>query len=155
MSIFSSVDLTPAMIEKLYASAADSIRVLDLPGRTVGMSQAEARVTFEGFQAVLRIVQHERARITALENRLRSIRLEEREACCAILASSEPNTRAELAIERIHARIGELPGWLAADIGEWLNATADDLKELQAQIRARSKTLDEQPAEQLKLGGGS
>lgn len=64
----------------------------------------------------------------------------EREACCAILASAEPNTRAEQAIEKIDARIDDddVPDWLAGLIGEWLEATADQLADYQQQIRARA-----------------
>jgi hypothetical protein len=111
-----------------------------------------------GYQLLHRLIAQRNAqatRIVQLERDAARIRLDEREACCAILKSAEPNTRAEKAIARIHARLNELPGWLAGELAVWMNATADELADMQAAIRARSKTLDEKPAEQLELGGGS
>jgi hypothetical protein len=65
--------------------------------------------------------------------------LAEREACCAILASAEPNTRAEQAIARIDAdpRRNRLPSWLDRALAEWCAATADELRDLRQQIQAR------------------
>lgn len=63
--------------------------------------------------------------------------LEEREACCAVLASAEPNARAEAVIEKLSAAVGDCPPHVAGLIAEWLEATADELADLQKAIRAR------------------
>jgi hypothetical protein len=63
--------------------------------------------------------------------------LEERDACCAVLASAEPNTRAEAVIEKLQAVVGDCPPHVAGLIAEWLEATADELADLQKAIRAR------------------
>jgi len=63
-------------------------------------------------------------------------RQQERERACAILAAAEPNTTAERVIERIDKRLHELPAWLAGELADWMNASADELAEFQRLIRA-------------------
>jgi len=75
------------------------------------------------------------------EYALRAV-LEEREECCNVLASKEPNTRAEAAIEKIQAVVGDCPPHVAGLISEWLEATADELADLQRAIRARAPKSD-------------
>lgn len=86
-----------------------------------------------------RLRDHEVSRAMDCATHEETARADEREQCCAILASAEPNTRAEQAIERAYARRKEVPRWLALIIAEWLNASADQMAELQALIRARGK----------------
>lgn len=69
--------------------------------------------------------------------RMRLAVIAERDGCMAILKSAEPNTKAEAVIDRIDARINELPGWLVADLAEWMLHTADELKELRALMEQR------------------
>lgn len=76
----------------------------------------------------------------ALDHLLELARGEERAACIAILGSAEPNTRAEQAIAKIDERLSEVPGWLAGLIAEWLEASADELEDMQARIRERGAT---------------
>ena len=91
--------------------------------RLVGNVRAEDIARLCGY-----VLQHDDAAIKA-----------EREACCAILANAEPNTRAEQAIARVDEVIHKVPPWLAGEIATWLEASADQLRELQALIRARGE----------------
>jgi hypothetical protein len=78
------------------------------------------------------------------EYALRAV-LEEREECCNVLAAKDPNTRAEAAIEKIRAVVGDCPPHVADPILEWLVATADELADLQKAIRARTPKSDGLP----------
>ena len=61
--------------------------------------------------------------------------LAEREACCAILASAEPNTKAQQLLVEIDEL--DVPEELDELIAALCVATADELAEYQALIRAR------------------
>lgn len=63
----------------------------------------------------------------------------ETERCCAILASDTPNTRAEELIDRLSECVNDCPPHVAGLIAEWLEATADELADLQTAIRARGQ----------------
>lgn len=79
------------------------------------------------------------AEIERLKAQIETVRLEEREACCAILGSAEPNTRAEKIIEKLlelHEE-GELSDEAGDLLSEWLTVAADELGDMQANIRAR------------------
>ena len=66
-----------------------------------------------------------------------AIRAEERERACAILASAEPNTRADALLGQLSADavLTRLPHDVAGLLADWCEATADDLAEAQALIR--------------------